>query len=318
MAWWFLSLAFLGALYAAAFASRLLVSLTLLCLHPPKPKDLRCYGPWAVVTGPTSGIDRSVALELARRGLNLLLVEVANLQEISDAVRSRYAVKTAAVVSDLSLDVATPQGAEAARRLQDAVEALDVGVLVNNAGVVTPGAVFFHEADVEEWMRMIRVNLWGLTEVTAAVLPGMVRRGRGAVLNMGSASSEAIPSFPLYTIYTATKRYVAQFSSSLYAEYSKGIDVQCQAPFFVATTMVTGFSGIWRPSAFVPTPDAYARAAVPWIGLGRGGPLCVPNLSHRILWCLLAAVPGSIHDWVCLREHLRQRRSMFRKAASLR
>lgn len=243
MAWWFLSLAFLGALYAAAFASRLLVSLTLLCLHPPKPKDLRCYGPWAVVTGPTSGIDRSVALELARRGLNLLLVEVANLQEISDAVRSRYAVKTAAVVSDLSLDVATPQGAEAARRLQDAVEALDVGVLVNNAGVVTPGAVFFHEADVEEWMRMIRVNLWGLTEVTAAVLPGMVRRGRGAVLNMGSASSEAIPSFPLYTIYTATKRYVAQFSSSLYAEYSKGIDVQCQVhSMLLFNCIVTYFS----------------------------------------------------------------------------
>jgi 17beta-estradiol 17-dehydrogenase / very-long-chain 3-oxoacyl-CoA reductase len=52
------------------------------------------------------------------------------------------------------------------------------------------------------------VNLWAVTEVTAAVLPGMVERGRGAVVNMGSASSEAIPSFPLYTIYAATKRYV--------------------------------------------------------------------------------------------------------------
>uniref|UniRef100_A0A0A9CN91 SDR family NAD(P)-dependent oxidoreductase n=1 Tax=Arundo donax TaxID=35708 RepID=A0A0A9CN91_ARUDO len=92
------------------------------------------------------------------------------------------------------------------RRLREAVEGLDVGVLVNNAGVARPCAVYLHEADVEAWMRMIRVNLWALTEMTAAVLPGMVQRGRGAVVKMGSASSEAIPSFPLYTMYAGTKR----------------------------------------------------------------------------------------------------------------
>jgi 17beta-estradiol 17-dehydrogenase / very-long-chain 3-oxoacyl-CoA reductase len=80
-------------------------------------------------------------------------------------------------------------------------------VLVNNAGVAKPAVAYLHEAEVEAWVRMIRVNLWALTEVTAAVLPGMVERGRGAVVNMGSASSEAIPSFPLNTIYAATKRY---------------------------------------------------------------------------------------------------------------
>ena len=93
------------------------------------------------------------------------------------------------------------------RRLRAAIEGLDVGVLVNNAGVGRPALAYLHEADVEAWVRMVRVNLWALTEVTAAVLPGMVERGRGAVLNMGSASSEAIPSFPLNTIYAATKRY---------------------------------------------------------------------------------------------------------------
>lgn len=100
---------------------------------------------------------------------------------------------------------------------------------MNNAGVAKPGAVYLHEVAVEAWVRMIRVNLWALTEVTAAVLPGMVERGKGAIVNMGSASSEVIPSFPLYTMYAATKRYVAQFSRSLHVEYrSKGIDVQCQ------------------------------------------------------------------------------------------
>jgi 17beta-estradiol 17-dehydrogenase / very-long-chain 3-oxoacyl-CoA reductase len=106
---WFISLAFLGALCVAGFTSRLLVHLTL-CLR--RPKDLRRrYGTWAVVTGPTSGIGRSVALELARRGLNLVLVDLsaANLQEVSGTIRSRHAVKTMSVVFDLSL-LSTPQG----------------------------------------------------------------------------------------------------------------------------------------------------------------------------------------------------------------
>ncbi|CAM0909498.1 unnamed protein product [Alopecurus aequalis] len=312
---WFISLALLGVVWVAAFTYHLLVHLTwCLCRH----RDLRRrYGAWAVVTGPTSGIGRSVALELACRGLNLVLVDLnaANLQEVSDTIKSRHAVKTITVVFDLSL-VSTPQGDEALRRLRGTLKGLDVGVLVNNAGVAKPGAVFLHEADVEAWVRMIRVNLWAVTEVTAAVLPGMVERGRGTVVSMGSASSEAISSFPLHTMYAATKRYVAQFSRSLYVEYkSKGIDVQCQAPFFVATPMLLGFSGIWRPSAFVPTTDAYARAAVRW--MGQGGPLCVPNLRHRLLGCLLAAVPSSVQDWVCLRGNLRTRK-MLRIATARR
>ena len=107
---WFQYLAILGALYVAPFLLRLLAHLAL-CLRR-RPEDLRRrYGAWAVVTGPTSGIGRSVALELARRGLNLVLVDLdaSNLQEISSTIESRHAVQTRTVVFDLSL-VATPQG----------------------------------------------------------------------------------------------------------------------------------------------------------------------------------------------------------------
>jgi 17beta-estradiol 17-dehydrogenase / very-long-chain 3-oxoacyl-CoA reductase len=200
-------------------------------------------------------------------------------------------------------------------RLKEAVEGLDVGVLVNNAGVSRPGPRYLHEADVEAWVTMVKVNLWALTEVTAAVLPGMVERGRGAVVSMGSASSEAVPSFPLYTVYACTKRYIAQLSRSLYVEYrSKGIDVQCQAPFYVATGMVARLSETSRFSALVvaPTPDAYARAAVRWIG--HGPPLCAPNVGHQLLWLLAAAVPDPVHDWHRLRNHLRHRELFFTQA----
>ncbi|XP_062234258.1 very-long-chain 3-oxoacyl-CoA reductase 1-like [Phragmites australis] len=309
LAWFFHSLAFLGAVYAAAFLFRFLAYIAL-CMR--RPKDLRHrYGAWAVVTGPTSGIGRSVALDLARRGLNLVLLDLdaANLRETSDMIKSRHAVKTKTVVFDLSL-VATAQGDEAMRRLREAVEGLDVGVLVNNAGVAKPCALYLHEANLEAWVRMMRVNLWALTEVTAAVLPGMVERGRGAIVNMGSASSEAIPSFPLYTMYAATKRYVARFSRSLYVEYrSKGIDVQCQAPFFVASRMVSSVMYGNGLSPFVQTADAYACAAVRWIG---HGPLCTPTVSHQLLWCLAAVLPDAAHDWLRLRAHLRQRTAFQR------
>ncbi|KAF7104795.1 hypothetical protein CFC21_105662 [Triticum aestivum] len=311
---WFVWLAVLGALHVAALSSRLLVHLAH-CLR--RPRDLRRrYGAWAVVTGPTSGIGRSVALELAGRGLNLVLVglDAADLREVSDTITSRHPVETRTVVFDLSL-VSTPQGDEAMRRLRDVVEGLDVGVLVNNAGVMSPRAAFFHEGDLEAYVRMIRVNLWAPTEVTAAVIPGMAARGRGAVVSMGSATSEAVASFPLHAVYSGTKRYVAVLSGGLAAEYGgRGVDVQCQAPMFVATAMIADFSAVWRPAPLVPTADAYARAAVRWVG--RGGPLCVPSLRHRLLWCLLAAVPGRVQDWACLREGLRQRNTSRRSSTA--
>ncbi|EAZ36726.1 hypothetical protein OsJ_21061 [Oryza sativa Japonica Group] len=195
--WWFILRAFVGAAYVGFVALRLLAYLWLCLPRMPKGDLRRRYGEWAVVTGPTSGIGRAMALELARHGLNLVLVgrDPAILRQISDTIAS---------LSEL--------------------------IVVNNAGVAEPGAVYLHEADVEAWARMVRVNVSAVTEVTAAVLPGMVARGRGgAVVNIGSAASESIPSLPLYTMYSSTKRYVAQFSRSLHVEYaSKGIHVQCQ------------------------------------------------------------------------------------------
>uniref|UniRef100_M8CEZ6 Estradiol 17-beta-dehydrogenase 12 n=1 Tax=Aegilops tauschii TaxID=37682 RepID=M8CEZ6_AEGTA len=115
--------------------------------------------------------------------MNLVLVgrNPAKLRDISAAIsKAAPAVQTKTVMFNLSL-VSTAQGDEAMRRLRQTVEELDVGVLVNNAGVLEPPAAFLHGAGVEAWVNMIRVNLLALTEVTAAVIPGMVERGRGAV-----------------------------------------------------------------------------------------------------------------------------------------
>ncbi|XP_072981503.1 very-long-chain 3-oxoacyl-CoA reductase 1-like [Typha angustifolia] len=267
------------------------------------PKQLIDYGSWAVVTGPTSGIGRAMAFELARKGLNLVLVSrnPDKLGEVSEAIWGvSPTTKIKIVVFDLSVDV---KGG--IFRLKGAIEGLDVGVLVNNAGVATPSAVFFHEVDVDAWVRMIKVNLESLTEIARVVLPGMLQRRRGAVVNIGSGSTVVMPSFPLYAVYAATKAYVAQLSKSLYHEYKdKGIDVQCQVPLFVATKMVSGLTEAKRRSVFVPSSSEYAQAAIRWIGHDA---LCMPNFIHFLQWWIASLVPEFIHDKLRLRVNLRQR-----------
>ncbi|KAF8657366.1 hypothetical protein HU200_060137 [Digitaria exilis] len=312
--WWFVSMATIGALYAISGCFRLL---RFLALFLRRPKDLRRrYGSWAVVTGPTSGLGRSMAMELARVGLNLVLVgrDPAKLQDVSGKIARCHGVQTRTVVFDLSL-VSTPEGAEAMRRLREAIEGLDVGVLVNNAAVAKPGAMYFHEANVESLVRVVRVNLLALTEVTTAVLPGMVARGKGAVVNIGSGSSFVLPSFPLYSVYAATKRYVAVFSKNLHVEYkSKGIDVQCQAPGLVDTNMMSSAVKNSFSPLFVVTADACARAVVRRIGHGT---LWVPNFAHQIQWWSAGFAPETILDVYRLGKHLQQREA-FRMIRSSR
>ncbi|BAF09243.2 Os02g0597900, partial [Oryza sativa Japonica Group] len=127
-----------------------------------------------------------------------------------------------------------------------------------------------------------------------AVLPAMVERKRGAIVNIGSGSSSVMPSDPLYSVYAATKAYVDQFSRCLYVEYkSKGIDVQCQVPLYVATKMAS----IRKSSFFVPSADTYARAAIRHIGYE---PRCTPYWPHSVMWFLISILPESLIDSIRL------------------
>lgn len=90
-------------------------------------------------------------------------------------------------------------------RIKEAIEGLDVGVLINNVGLSYPYARYFHEVDDKLLADLIKVNVEGTTKVTQAVLPGMLQRKRGAIVNIGSGASIVIPSDPLYAVYAATK-----------------------------------------------------------------------------------------------------------------
>ncbi|KAL1564257.1 Very-long-chain 3-oxoacyl-CoA reductase 1 [Salvia divinorum] len=251
-------------------------------------KNLKKYGSWAVITGPTDGIGKSFAFQLARKGLNLVLVgrNPNKLEEVSAAIKSKFgSIQIKTVVVDFSGELD-----DGVSRIKEAIEGLDVGLLINNVGVSYPYARFFHEVDEKLLNDLIKVNVVGTTKVTQAVLPGMVERKKGAIVNIGSGAAIVIPSDPLYSVYAATKAYIDQFSRCLYVEYKKsGIDVQCQVPLYVATKMAS----IRRSSFFVPSADGYARAALRWIGYE---PRCTPYWPHTLLWAVANSLPESAID----------------------
>ncbi|KAK4283512.1 hypothetical protein QN277_000455 [Acacia crassicarpa] len=283
---WVLVLFALGSLSLVKFFLAFVRWVYVNFLRPPK--DLKKYGAWALVTGPTDGIGKSFAFQLARKGLNLVLVgrNPDKLKDVSDSILAKFGkIQIKTVVVDFSGDLS-----EGMVRIREAIEGLDVGVLINNAGISYPYARFFHEVDEDLLKNLIKVNVEGTTRVTKIVLPGMLKRKKGAIVNIGSGAATVIPSDPLYSVYAGTKAYIDQFSRSLYVEYKKsGIDVQCQVPLYVATKMAS----IRRSSFLVPSTDGYAKAGLRWIGYE---PCCTPYWPHSLLWALASLLPDFVID----------------------
>jgi 17beta-estradiol 17-dehydrogenase / very-long-chain 3-oxoacyl-CoA reductase len=198
---WVLVLFTWGSLLALKFALAFLNWVYVNFLRPAK--NLKKYGSWALVTGPTDGIGKGFAFQLARKGINLILVgrNPDKLKDVSDSIQAKYGktqIKT--VVVDFAGDLSEGVG-----RISEAIEGLDVGVLINNVGMSYPYARFYHEVDEELLKNLIKINVEATSKVTHAVLPGMLKRKRGAIVNIGSGAAIVIPSDPLYAVYAATK-----------------------------------------------------------------------------------------------------------------
>ena len=166
-------------------------------------------GKTVLVTGASSGIGEAMARLFAREGARLVLC--ARRLERLEVLAEELRVAHAAEVHVFSLDVRERQAVEELPAcLPPAFR--DIDVLVNNAGL-SRGLEPVHEGDVDDWEEMIRANVWGLLLVTRRILPGMVARGRGDVVNIGSISSHEV-----YTggaVYCATKHAVDAITRGL-------------------------------------------------------------------------------------------------------
>jgi short-subunit dehydrogenase len=185
------------------------------------------YGGWAIVTGASAGIGAEFARALARDGMPCVLVarREDRLRELAEELAQSWKVETRVVAADL----AEPEGVDAVCK---AVSDLDVGVLVNNAGFGYAGAL--HKQDPARLEQMIRLNCVAPVVLTQRLLAGLITRGRGAVIVVGSGAGRQ--PVPFMSVYAATKGFDLLFGEALWAEVrERGIDVQVLQPGPVAT-----------------------------------------------------------------------------------
>lgn len=271
-------------------------------------KDVRKYGEWGVVTGATGAIGFAVAKEFARRGLSVVLVSRSQ-ESLSKCAKELAAAYPRVKVQTVAADFAS--GDEGMfTRIRDELAGLDVGVLYNNAGLSYDHAEYLHLVSDEQVAGIVDLNVNATTQMTRIVLPGMVERGRGAVVNVASAAGVIPCGDPLYAVYSASKAYVDFFSRSLHYELAaKGVNVQCQIPYFVTSKM----SKIRRASLTVPSAATFARSAVN--AIGSGGATVVPYLPHRVQHAIMTMLPLSlVSRFVLSHHHSIRKRALAKKA----
>jgi len=183
--------------------------------------------PTVFVTGASAGFGAAIVRRFADDGA--LVVAAARR---ADRVE-RLAAELGPNVHPLELDVRDRSAVEAA--VADLPERFaQVDVLVNNAGLAL-GLEPAHEADLDEWQQMLDTNCAGVLHCTRAILPGMVARGRGHVVNLGSIAGTY--PYPGGNVYGATKAFVHQLSLNLRADlHGTGVRVTCVEPGLVGGT----------------------------------------------------------------------------------
>lgn len=236
----------------------------------------------ALVTGASAGIGGAIAHELASRGHGLVLVarRKDRLDALAEELADAHGVRTETIACDLSDD-----GPRSRLPEQIAELGLEVDVLINNAGFATGGA--FYESEPERELQQVRLLVEAVVALTSAFLPGMVERGRGAILNV--ASTAGMQPMPYSAGYSAAKAYVLTFSEAIHQEVrGHGVTVTALAPGPVETEFwdqagwqVKGGKSFERavPRPALISPEEAARAGVR--GLESGDRVVVPGLPIR-------------------------------------
>ncbi|GAA4063813.1 SDR family NAD(P)-dependent oxidoreductase [Nonomuraea soli] len=224
----------------------------------------------ALVTGASSGIGAEFARQLAARGHNLVLVarSVDRLETLAKELDGVH-------VEVIGQDLAEP---DAAARVERELEArgIQVDLLVNNAGFGTTGR--FEEIPAERERDELMVNVVALVGLTHAVVPGMVERGSGGVINVGSTAGFNIA--PYFATYGSSKTFVLNFSLALWSELrGRGVKVLAVTPGPVETAF---FDVIGTRKAAIggrmATPRAVVEAALR--GLERDRGYVVPGAAN--------------------------------------
>ncbi|GFG37418.1 hypothetical protein Cfor_05164, partial [Coptotermes formosanus] len=213
------------------------------------------------VTGSTDGIGKAYALELASRGVNIVLISRTQrkLDEVAAEIESKFKVKTKTIAADFS------KGPPVFDVIEEELRDIPVGILVNNVGRQYSYPMYLGEVPQQELWDILNINIGATTMMTRLVLPQMQKRKRGAIVNVSSGSE--LQPLPLMTVYAASKVFVKSFSDALRYEYQRdGITIQHLSPLFVNTKMNAFSHRLQETSLFVPDAATYSHNAVNTLG----------------------------------------------------
>lgn len=250
----------------------------------------------ALITGASAGIGREFAQVFAQQGHDLVLVarSGAKLRALADELAARHGVRCTGIAADLS-------SAAAARKLFDQVAAkkIEVGVLVNNAGVLHEGP--FTETALDDHLQLLALNVVGLTALTHLFVGPMIERRSGRILNVSSVS--AFQPVPRLASYAASKAYVLSLTEALSVELEgTGVTATALCPGFTDTDMVKKDDGGRMSVPLVPNLSPQEVARDGYRACMQGTPVHINGLTNQLAvelgrlaprW-LQRAVSGSI------------------------
>ena len=237
----------------------------------PSPEMVRS---WAIITGASSGIGKALALEFAAGGFNLLLTSrnQAALTEVAARCQEKHHVETEVIAADLSCPDSLNTVIEALRSTPRHYE-----VLVNNAGFGIHGD--FASTDIGQNIQLVNVQLAAALQLTRVVLPEMITRRSGRILNVASVYS--FSPVPFQSVYAACKAFLLSFSCALQNEIKgTGVTVSLFCPGVTQTEFRTraGIGQKRKDSGM--TAEAAARIA--YRETLRGKHIVVPGLVNRL------------------------------------
>jgi short-subunit dehydrogenase len=236
------------------------------------------FGPWALVTGASSGIGAEFARQLARAGLNVVLAARREglLDKLGQELQGEFGVETRSVVVDLS-------ETEAAVRLHAAVDDLDVGLVVSNAGTGNPGSFLSENRD--ELMRRFRLNALAHLDIAHHFSPRLAKRGCGGLI-LGGAMGAA-HGIPFMANDAGSKAFVQSFGESLHRELGrKGV---CVMVLVVPPTDTAILSKFGLDPATMPMKPMSPKQCVGEAlrAMQRNQSLCLPGAMNRIMSALI-------------------------------
>ena len=231
------------------------------------------YGPWALVTGGTSGIGEALTNQIAENGVNIILVARREkvLKEKAEVLTKKHGIEVKIIQADLS----SPEEYE---KVIEKTNGLEIGLFIPCAGLENHGITT--DIDLKKELALIQLNVTATFALTHHFAGQMVKRGKGGVLLVASLIGH-MPN-PYFSNYAGSKAYVVNFGTSLHWEMKKkGVDVTVLSPGITATPMSKSEDIDWSKAPFsIMSPEKTAEFALR--GLGKKA-LVIPGTKNKFM-----------------------------------